>query len=754
MQLPNEIMTVLGKINRDFKEEVAYYRYIEPKPARYENPENPINSVLKKVLEKKGVNDLFSHQAEGINCVRKGHNVVVMTPTASGKSLIYNIPVLEAILENPSAKALYLFPLKGLEQDQIKILREITADLHISNSQNRDVPTAEVYDGDTTAYRRKKIRQAFPNIIFSNPDMLHLALNAFHTKWEEFFRNLKFVVIDEIHTYRGVFGSHVAQVLRRMRRICRYYGSHPQFILSSATIANPGELGRDLTGVDFVVIDKSGAPSGGKHIVFLNPWGSTYTASTKVFKLCLDSGLKTIAFTRARRITELMYSWLVQKDQRYNELVSPYRAGFLPVERREIEQRLFSGELQGAISTSALELGIDIGGLDACVLTGYPGSIASTWQRAGRVGRHGQDALIILVGLKDALDQYFMRHPEDFFKRSHEAVVIDVFNKSVLKQHLACASAEIYLRKDDPVYHAEVLQQVIDELEQERVLNQGKRGDIWFSQQRHPQREVNIRAIGQAYTVYSNSRNIGEISGSRVYNEAHPGAIYLHKGLQYRVDDLDFKHAKIYASEADVGYYTQAITHEETEVIHELKKRKSISWGIVKTTHTVTGFWKKRLLSQEKIGRYPLDLPSWTFETQGLWIKLSSSLEQEIARNSLDFPGGLHALEHAAIASLPLFAMCDKGDIGGISYPEFPDFAVPAIFIYDGFQGGVGLTRRGFEVVELWLDATEHIITECGCEEGCPSCVQDSQCGSGNEPLDKKAALFILQEIKKTLIRK
>jgi DEAD/DEAH box helicase domain-containing protein len=406
MQSAEERKTIVEKINRDFSTEIAHYRYIEPKPEEYAEPDQPINENLKKVLEKKGIKNLFTHQVEGINRVRQGFHVIAMTPTASGKSLIYNIPVLETILEDSSAKALYLFPLKGLEQDQIKTLRELAEDLAIRHP-------AEIYDGDTSAYRRKKIRQAFPNIIFSNPDMLHLAINAFHAKWADFFSNLKFVVIDEIHSYRGVFGSHVAQVLRRMRRICRYYGSNPQFVACSATIANPGQLAKELTGVEFSVIAHSGAPSTGKHVVFINPWGSTYTAATKALQLCLDSGLETIVFTKARKITELMYSWLLEKSPEYSETVSPYRAGFLPSERREIEQKLFSGELRGVISTSALELGVDIGGLDSCILTGYPGSIASTWQRAGRVGRHGQDAVIIMVGLQDALDQYFMRHPED-----------------------------------------------------------------------------------------------------------------------------------------------------------------------------------------------------------------------------------------------------------------------------------------------------------------------------------------------------
>jgi len=732
---------LLEQVKKTFKEEIVHYRYLGPEPARYAEPEKPIKGALKKALERRGIKRFFTHQAQGINSVRKGLNIVVMTPTASGKSLIYNIPVLEAIMEEPSTKAIYLFPLKGLEQDQMKTLRELAEELNI-------VHPAEIYDGDTTAYRRKKIRESFPNIIFSNPDMLHLALNAYHTKWAEFFRNLRFVIIDEIHAYRGVFGSHVAHVLRRLRRICQYYGSSPQFIACSATIANPGDLARELTGLDFEVIDRSGAPRGGRHIIFLNPWRSPYTAAIKAFKLCIDAGLKSIAFTKARKITELLYSWLIEISPDYENSVSSYRAGFLPSERRQIEQRLFSGELKGVISTSALELGVDIGGLDVCILAGYPGSIASTWQRAGRVGRHGQDAVIILIGLKDALDQYFMRHPEDFFSRSHEAVVIDPLNTTILKQHLPCASAEVYLRSDDPVYKAEDLTPVIKELIKEGSLKPGKNRDIWFAPRRYPQRNVSIRGIGEVFSVFSGGRRIAEISGTRVFKEAHPGAIYLHKGKQYRVERLDLEALRIFCKEVDVAYYTQAITEEETQVIRELKRRKNISWGSLITTYTVTGYWKMRLLTQEKIDSYPLDLPSWTFETQGLWIRLDNDLEEKILKKGLDFAGGLHALEHAAISALPLFAMCDKADIGGISYPLYPDFAVPTIFIYDGYQGGVGLTRRGFEVIDKWLETTERIITECPCEKGCPSCVQDPQCGSGNEPLNKRAALLILKQIR------
>jgi len=356
-----------------------------------------IDERLRKIFLEKGIARFYSHQAEAIEQVRLGRNIVLMTPTASGKSLAYNIPIIEAILVDRNTQALCIFPLKGLEQDQMKNLNELSDEVGLGI-------VGEVYDGDTPATKRQEIRADLPNVIFTNPDMIHLAFLPFHKKWEGFFRNLRYIVIDEIHTYRGVFGSHVAQVIRRLRRICEHYGSSPQFIAASATIANPGRLAEDLTGLEFSVIDESGAPAAGKHFYFMSPIESPYTLATKLFVQCMREGMRTIVFTKARKITELIHNWAVNYAPDLREKISPYRAGFLPAERREIEARLFSGELLGVVSTSALELGVDIGGLDCCILCGYPGSVSSTWQRAGRVGRQGQESLVILGAIQDALD--------------------------------------------------------------------------------------------------------------------------------------------------------------------------------------------------------------------------------------------------------------------------------------------------------------------------------------------------------------
>jgi DEAD/DEAH box helicase domain-containing protein len=778
MSIP-EFIESLEKDKR-FNRQVSALKYITPTKPKY--GKLILSDRLREVLKMKGIELFYSHQVEAINLIREGENVVVMTPTASGKSLIYNIPVIESIIENPEHRALYIFPLKGLEQDQVKNLNELfdaVCDLNKpsplagegypplaapkatrgkdegdkrSSTKRTKSPLrfGEVYDGDTTAYRRKKIREAIPGVIFTNPDMLHLALNPFHKKWEGFFRNLRYVVIDEIHTYRGVFGSNVAHVIRRLRRICKYWGSHPQFIAASATIANPSELAEALTGLPFKVVAHSGAPQAGRHFIFINPLDSPYTETTRLFIKCLDAGLRTIVFTKARKITELIYSWVINHAPGLEERISPYRAGFLPKERREIEQRLFSGELLGVVSTSALELGVDIGGLDCCILCGYPGSVASTWQRAGRVGRHGQESMVAMIAIPDALDQYYMRHPEAFFEKSHEAAVIDPENRNILKRHIPCASSEVYLREDDVIYDVKKLMPLIDELVTEGILNPGRKGDIWFSTRRTPHREVGIRAIGEPFDIVDESgKIIGELSGMRVFRDAFPGAIYLHRGRQYHISELDLERKKVICHEVDVNYYTQALSKEETEVIKEKEMRDynglSVHWGTLKTTQKIIGYEKKRIFDRVRISRHNLDMPDYIFETEGLWITIDKATGSFIESEGFDLAGTLHAVEHTLIACIPLFALCDRGDIGGLSYTLYPKFKQPAIFIYDGYEGGIGLTKRVIEVIGDWLMATLRIIDECPCEEGCPSCVQDPQCGSGNQPLDKEGAKNLLR---------
>jgi DEAD/DEAH box helicase domain-containing protein len=727
---------------REMQLQCAGKRYIQPTPEQYRDI--ALDERLRHVVVRRGITQFYSHQAEAVELIRQGHHIVLMTPTASGKSLAYNIPVLEAILDDGSTQALYIFPLKGLEQDQVKNLNELSTEIGLGN-------VGEVYDGDTPAKRRQEIRESLPNVIFSNPDMLHLAFLPFHKKWEGLFRNLKYIVIDEIHTYRGVFGSHVAQVLRRLKRICEHYGSGPQFIAASATIANPVKLAEDLTGLPFRVIEESGAPSAGKHFYFMNPIESPYTLATKLFVRCMRDGMRTIVFTKARKITELIHTWAVNYAPELQEKISPYRAGFLPEERREIEARLFRGDLLGVVSTSALELGVDIGGLDCCILVGYPGSISSTWQRAGRVGRQGQESLVILVAIQDALDHYFMRHPEEFFTKSHEAAVIDPFNANIMKRHLLCAATELNLKQDEIFFDRGKTMPVIEELVAEQKLTAGKKKGIWFSNIAMPQKDVSIRATGERFMLVNESgRIIGELSGRRVFREAFPGAVYLHRGKQYKVVELDIPKKRAVCRPANLAFYTQPVSGDTTQIIarHDTRRLGGLTfdWGRLKIVQKVMGYDTKRVSDGKWISTTPLDLPDHVFETEGLWTVLGRQTEREIEARGFDLGGTLHAVEHTAIAAMPLFALCDRGDIGGLSHTCFPEFNLPAVFIYDGHEGGVGLTLRALDITPEWLAATLRIIEECPCESGCPSCVQDSQCGNRNNPLDKEGAKWLLRE--------
>lgn len=728
--------------NREFQLQAAGCRYIEPVAAEYGELE--IGERIRDALARKGISRFYRHQAETIGLIRQGKNVVLMTPTASGKSLTYNIPVLESLLADPHSTALYLFPLKGLEQDQVKNLNELSGLLGMGNA-------GEIYDGDTAAHMRKTIREAVPPVIFTNPDMLHLALLPFHKKWEGFFSHLQYVVIDEIHSYRGVFGSHVSQIFRRLRRVCGFYGSAPRFVAASATIANPEGLAAELTGLPFEAVRKNGAPLAGKYFYFMNPIESPYTAATRLFVQCMEAGLRTIVFTKARKITELIYTWALNYVPGLRDKISPYRAGFLPKERREIESKLFSGELLGVVSTSALELGVDIGGLDCCILCGYPGSISSTWQRAGRVGRQGDASIVVLIAIQDALDHYFMRHPEEFFAKSHEAAVVDPENRNILKKHLVCAASELPLRRDESAYDISRLMPVVGELAEEGGLSPSRTGDTWHSVARHPHKEVSIRATGERFALVSEAgRHIGELSGWRAFKEAFPGAIYLHRGKQYRVIELNILRRRAVCKEDKSQYYTQPLSEGKTEIIRESERRRIAGiecvWGMLRITKKITGYDTKRTLDRRRVSTNGLDLPEYVFETEGLWTVIDLHTKLEIESAGFDLGGTLHAVEHTAIAAMPLFALCDRGDMGGLSHTGFPDFGLPAIFIYDGYEGGVGLAKRALEIGQEWLKATLGIIEECPCADGCPSCVQDAQCGNRNEPLDKKGAKFLLRK--------
>ncbi len=748
------------KKSRDFKD-VAHHEVIAARPAVTGPWPDGISALIREKLGEKGLKDLYIHQSEGIEALLAEKNIVIMTPTASGKSLIYQLPILQALQDDPLSTALYISPLKGLLHDQQRAFRELGRGIvgesfaggNGVKKRGRPVGISEIYDGDTTSYRRKKIREEPPALLLTNPDMLHLSINAYHQQWESFLRRLRYVVIDEVHTYCGVFGSHVANVFRRFLRILNHYGVRPLFVCCSATIANAVELAAMLTGLDYELISRSGAPSGTRNVMFINPASgqSPYTLATKLFTLSLANGFRTIAFTKARKITELMHSWVLQGTPQLKNKISAYRAGFLPEERRLIEKRLFSGELHGVITTSALELGVDIGGLDVCILVGYPGTINSTWQRGGRAGRTGRDSLIVLVALEDALDQYFMRYPEDFFRRSVEAAVLDMENPVILKPHLLCSASETYLKSTDAVYDVPAHRDLLNELQKEGKVRYWEKGDIWYPRKRYPQREISIRSSGAVYRIVTKAgKLIGESGSKRVFHDLHPGAVYMHGGALYKVEKLDIGNRSVTVTPADdIYYHTTAITNEETKIISvERRKRlKSLQLfhGSLRVTECVTGYRRKEMSTEKNLGDFPLNLPPTVFTTKGIWMEVDEDILAEARERGFSSDGALHALEHCAIATLPLYALCDRMDLGGISYPFNTELGSPAIFIYDGHEGGVGLTERGFYYVGDWFASTLKLMEECPCEVSCPSCTQDPWCGNGNEPLDKRGAILILK---------
>ncbi len=740
-QLIEEIRT-----DKEFADCIAYQHFLSASEARFGSPPSFLPDIS-RLLYRLGLEKLYIHQVEALEHLRQGEHVLIATPTASGKSLVYNIAVIEEILSNPDAKALYLFPLKALEQDQFKVLRQ-----WLGAVEGEGGMTAGIYDGDTSPSVRKKMRMHPPQILFSNPDMLHRSILAHHQSWEPFLKNLTFVVLDEIHTYRGIFGSHLNQVLRRLKRLCAFYGSRPQFILSSATVSNPGIFGSNLIGESLHVVQSSGSPRAGQHFLFMNPVTSANFLSARLFLTCMRHEFRTIAFTQSRHVTELIHVWVSRLAPALRQKVSSYRAGFLPQERREIERRLAAGRLLGVVSTSALEMGIDIGYLDICLLVGYPGTMINAWQRGGRVGRSGRESLVVLLAKPDALDQYFMKNPDDFFSRSFEAAILDPDNPFVTRAHLPCAAAESPLTTEDKTFWPNGLTDHLEALEKEGRLNRTAEGEpAWYCSRRNPQLHVDIRSAGPSYTIFEKATGqaVGTVDGIRAIKECHPGAVYLHRAKQYVVDRLLIDKKDIVVHETDLKYFTRVQSEKETEIIEVIRSMPKgqfvIREGRLKVTEQVTGYEKRAIPGQELMGTFPLDLPSQTFETMGFWIEIDDAFRQFVERKGLNFMGGIHAIEHAAIGIFPLFALCDRNDIGGICYPHHPQVGKGAIFIYDGHAGGVGLAKRGYEVITELLEKTLDLVKTCGCEEGCPSCIHSPKCGSGNKPLDKEAAVRLLE---------
>ena len=734
-----------------FAGQIREHRLLPGSEARYAAPRRGWPAAVQRLLDAGGI-QLYSHQALATDHIRAGHDVVVATPTASGKSLIYNLPVLERLLTDPDARALYLFPLKALAQDQLAALDRLCACWPASAR-----PRAALYDGDTTDHFRRKIRRDPPQILITNPEMLHLAILPHHEQWAAFLAGLSHVVVDEAHIYRGVFGAHMAQVFRRLNRLAGRYGARPTYVFCTATVGNPGELAGALCGAEEngaapVVVDQSGAPQGPRHVVFIDPEQSPATAAIALLKSALARGLRTIVYCRSRRMTELVSLWAGSLSGRYAGRIAAYRAGFLPEERRSIEARMASGELLAVVSTSALELGIDIGGLDICILVGYPGTIMATLQRGGRVGRARQESAVLLVAGEDALDQYFMRHPADFFARPPERAVVNPQNPVILARHLECAAAEMPLRADEPWLRQEQTRCLLDALTRQGTLLRTAEGDQWLAARKRPQRHVDLRGAGQSCSIVdTEGRVIGAVDAFRAWRETHPGAVYLHQGRSYVVQELDTGRGRVLVKPEKVGWFTRVRGQKSTDILEEYERlplgRGLVCRGRLRIMDRVTGYEKRSTSGNRLLTIVPLEAPPQVFETEGLWYVIPDSVRQELEAAFVHFMGSIHAVEHAAIGMLPLLVMADRNDFGGISIPLHPQVGLACVFIYDGLPGGAGLTRQGFRQAGELLRITREAIASCPCEDGCPSCVHSPKCGSGNRPISKGGAVQLLDAL-------
>jgi DEAD/DEAH box helicase domain-containing protein len=731
----------------NFGGQVVYHREFAPSRPTFGETRKPWPACIGNLLDAMGIDRLYAHQVEIIDRLRAGIHTVAATQTASGKTLTYVLPVFETVIDDPSACALFIYPLKALAQDQLKTINRMSAQL-------TDVDLmADIYDGDTSAYRRKKIRDKPPHILLTNPEMVHLSMLPYHDRWAELLSRVRFVVVEEVHTYRGILGSHMAQVFRRLQRMCCHYGATPTFVFTSATVANPDELAERLTGLSVETVSQSTAGNARRHLIMIDPLDGPLTATVQLLKAAVNRGLRTIVYTQSRKLAELLAIWTQHRAGPFAHRISAYRAGFLPEERRKIEARLASGALLAVISTSALELGIDIGNLDLCILVGYPGSIVATWQRGGRVGRSGQDAAVLLVAGENALDQYFINNPEQVVVRKPEAAVINPYNPDVLSRHLVCAAAELPLKIKDPMLAPEPMKARLRQLIASGEVYLSADGTTCFSPMKMPHRLVDLRGSGSRFAIVdaAGGTQLGEIDGFRVYRETHPGAIYLHRGKSFMVESLDHKLRKVIVAPSRVNFHTRARSHKDTRIL-EVADQKTVygtmmAVGRLRVTEQVTGYDCIETRTGKIRERIPLDLPPMIFETQGLWFAVPEAVTAMAEKSWLHVMGGLHALEHAAIGIFPLLVLADRNDLGGISTPYHPQLNSAGIFIYDGLPGGIGLCTQAFSNGNGLLDATYSAISTCPCETGCPSCVHSPKCGSGNRPIDKAGAIFLLKAL-------
>ena len=748
-----QLLTYL-KSNPDFISNVTHWQVMPARPAKYADYPEGFDPALRAVLESRGVKRLYSHQRRALDLAQAGKDFVVITPTASGKTMCYNLPVLSEILRDNESRALYLFPTKALSSDQVAELYEIIKAM--------DAPIkAFTFDGDTPVSARKAIRQA-GHIVVTNPDMLHAGILPHHTKWVKLFENLKYIVIDEIHAYRGVFGSNLANVIRRLKRICAFYGSHPQFICCSATIANPRELAERLTGRPMELIAESGAPTGEKHVIFYNPpvvnkqlniRDSATRQTFGISRLLLKNGVHSIVFARSRLMVEVLARRL--KDQCRNALgeapnVRAYRGGYLPSLRHQIEQELRAGQVDIVVSTNALELGIDIGRLDVCVLCGYPGTIASTWQQAGRAGRRQGVSALIMVATSSPLDQYIIAHPEYFFSQPPEHALINPDNLYILLNHFKCAAYELPFEDGEQFGDVEATPELLEYLCEQNILNHVGNRYYWTAEE-FPQAGISLRSASDQnfliidISVPGKRRVIGEMDRFTVPMLLHQYAIYLHEGRQYQVEELDFDDKKAYVRAVDVDYYTDANLTVTMKVLDVFREKPGImpkAAGEVLVSSIVTLFKKMKLDTQENLGWGPVTLPELEMQTTACWWTLPDSIADKYTREELQgaMVGISHIIEHIA----PVFLMCSPRDIGVVYHVRDPFTNKPTLFLYDNCAGGVGLSDRVYEMDDELFKEARRMLMDCPCADGCPSCVgPPSDVGAGG----KRIAIELLGEL-------
>ncbi|MGH2704198.1 MAG: DEAD/DEAH box helicase [Actinomycetota bacterium] len=728
-------------------------------PARHGRavrPDPPLPAKLRQRLAALGIQTLWTHQAAALASARAGHHTAVSTGTASGKSLCFNLPVIERILTDPRTRALYLYPTKALAQDQLRAIRALA------------IPeaSAATYDGDTPQDERPFVRR-YARIVLSNPDMVHFGILPVHARWAELFANLAFVVVDEMHVLRGVFGSHVGCILRRLRRVASHYGSDPTFIFTSATIGNPADLAQRLVGVPVEEVADDGAPRGRRLVAFWNPpWvdeakgvrGSTNWESARLLAALTGQGVRSIVFAKSRKGAELVAKHARgQVPREIAARIRPYRAGYLASDRREIERQLFSGELLGVAATTALELGIDVGGLDAVVMNGFPGTVAGFWQQAGRAGRKADESVAVLIGRDDPLDQYYVSHPAMLLGKPHEAALVDTTNPRILRPHLGAAAFELPLDAgavDDTFGRgaASVAEEMVSVGElARRPARRSVPERLHWARRVPPGRDLDIRSLGgEAYSIVEAETGVllGTVDAARAFHQVHPGAVYLHQGDNYEVVSLDLARRVVLVEPSEGTYYTQARERSDIRILGVTGTKPvgsvPFSIGLVEVTEQVVSFARRDIATGDLLELVDLELPEQVLETQAFWYTVPPMVVDQARIVPPELPGALHAAEHAAIGILPLFAMADRWDIGGLSTAWFPQTGLPTVFIYDGYPGGIGIAERGFARAREHLQATFEAVEACPCEGGCPSCVQSPKCGNGNEPLDKAAALRLM----------